>query len=257
MPLIMHSAPARRVSVPAGTILFADGFETGDLSFTQNSARWGGGKGTENVSVVSTYPYSGTYSARLRYVGTVTGGDGWSQLAFDLGASFSEVTIRFKWRIPENYAHRSDSPGNNKLFRIWPDDGVGGEDGYGYREKVGASLFRGASDSSSTLWGEWDDGASGITARGTPFTDFVSASDFGTWADIELYCKMPSAANAANGIIRVTKSGIVALNMTNVNNWGSGAARNFRYGYLMGWANSGFTNTTDFYIDDVSIVAAP
>lgn len=213
-------------------------------------ARWGRGTGSANATVQNAYAASGSKSARIRFT-TAAG-----QLAFDLGAHYREVTITFKWRVPENWKHRTTgSPTNNKMFRIWGDDG-GAQNGYDNTEKVGSSMWR-ENDFRSRISADYNNGGGMGELPGTNYSGFLTSADAGLWHDIEIYVKACSASGAADGVIRLKKNGVTIYNATNVNNWFSGKPHAYRHGYLMGWANTGYDEATDYYLDDISFTVVP
>jgi hypothetical protein len=59
----------------------------------------------------------------------------------------------------------------------------------------------------------------------------------------------------SNGIVQMWKDGVLVLSNTVLPWYDSTNQANYMtQGYLMGWANSGFTNTTNIYIDDFRII---
>lgn len=214
-----------------------------------STGRWGRGAGSVNASIQTAQPFTGTKSCRIQYAA----GTGYAgQAAFDLGAHYNEVRITMRLFIPSNWKHRymGSSATNNKIFRLWGDDGLGGQsNNYNSLEKVGASYWR-SNDFSSTLQIDWNSG-DGIGPKGGSFANFISTADLGKFMKIEIYCKQSSGLGIANGIIRVKKNDAIAMNLTNVNNWTTGQRHGYRYGYLLGWANTGFDELTAFYLDNI------
>ena len=118
-----------------GSPFFTDGFESGDLSRSENGFFWGGGKGSANVRSTTLWPRTGTHSAQFTFSGN--GGDinadAWAQL----GYAFPPVNPGEIWG--EYYIYFPDGSenggtfnryeslwpekiGGHKLFRIWGDD---------------------------------------------------------------------------------------------------------------------------------------
>jgi hypothetical protein len=63
------------------------------------------------------------------------------------------------------------------------------------------------------------------------------------------------AASSANndGVIQIWRDGVQIVSATNLPTYPSGGAGNYyNFGYLLGWANAGFAQATNVYIDDVT-----
>jgi hypothetical protein len=215
-----------------------------------------------NVTPQLVSRYGGTKSARFRYPAqAVDSGDANSELRFNLGGLYKEVTIEFDLLIPSNYQHRNEaSSDNNKFFRLW--GSTGANDGYDSPEKIGASLWptavAGTSNSVSSLQPDWNLNGQGVGPKGQFDDDFVNATDLGQWRRVKIYCKHATAANN-DGVLKIWKDGVLVSNNTAMQNYNASATDHaFQKGYLMGWSNSGFTNQTDFYIDNIKFfVASP
>ncbi len=251
-------------SAGGGALYFED-WENATVGASPDGRAWGGtggnwgdGKGSAYASVETTNPYAGSRSVRIRQIAENNGGS--CQLGFDLGASFREVTINYKLFWPTNFAIRASGGGyagpNNKFFRLWEDDGAGGDAGYSaYNGKLGASFYRMGSDSVAGLSPEgnpWN--TAGLMSQLDDPEQFITSADFGTWIDFEIYCKAAvSGAGGADGArIQVKKNGAVVFNYTGLENWVDGEPHAYRYGYLLGAANTGYAAQTDWYIDDIS-----
>lgn len=216
-------------------VIFMDDFSSGDLSKVQGSARWGG---TRDVTVVNQ-------SARFKFTGTSNpSGHAFSELRFDLGRLYPEVWVQFRLFIPANYKHRypNSAASNNKFIRLWPQN-------YDDLEKVGYSTWRSGSDYSS-LRADWNIGT-GIGPKGDNVANFITDADKGRWMTIRIHAKAASSSSQ-HGTLRFWKNGTLIINNSNtVNNYRTGGLNAFRYGYLLGWANSGFDEDTYLSIDNV------
>ena len=80
--------------------------------------------------------------------------------------------------------------------------------------------------------------------------DFITAEDLGKWMSIKIYANAPTDKHP--GTIRIYKNKYVLLDDTNIANVLPGT-QGWRYGYLLGWANSGFREDTAIYMDNVRI----
>jgi hypothetical protein len=213
------------------SVIFKDGFETGNLSFTSGGAKW---TDWPDVTVSTTQKRTGSYAAKFHF-------GNWAELRFDLGQLYSEVWISYSLYIPTNYTHRVGGDGpNNKFLRIWGND-------YADIEKVGYSTW--PSSGNSDLQADWDTGT-GIGPKGSGTSNFISAADKGKWMTVKIYIKSVTAS--AKGSMKLWKNGVLLIDDSNaVSNYTAGNAHAYRYGYLLGAANSGFADSTDLFIDDV------
>lgn len=224
-----------------GAVLFSDSFESGDLSKALSSAKWGG---AQYVSVSKDRATDGSASAKFTFIGNSNiNEDAFSELRFDLGKAVPEVWIQYQVYVPTNYQHRNASPGNNKILRLW---GVN----YDEQEKVGLSTW--PSGGYSMLQADWNTNGDGIGPKGNGARDFFSAADLGKWVTLKIQVKAPTASQ--NGTMRVWKNGaLVVDNNNNMNSYASSGIHAYRYGYIFGWSNSGFNETTTMYVDNVVI----
>ena len=160
--------------------------------------------------------------------------------------------MKYDLYIPSNYYHREDAPSaNNKAFvHLWTGEYSGGRGlGAGFEvqpDGAGGSIvdFHPFRPDSSHLRDPIRGGKG------------IELSDRGTW--VEFICQIKAASPANNdGIARVWKTpqgGTKKLifERTDVKLYNADG-NYFEHGYLLGWSNSGFTNTTTLYIDNVVI----
>lgn len=225
-------------------VIFSDDFESGTLGKTVGAAKWYPTK-TVSTAISSSNAASGKFSVALTYAGNPDpAGDASAQQAFDLGALYPDVWIQYKLFIPSNYVLRSVSPSNNKFFRIWPN-------AYEDRQKVGASTYP-KSDGTTLIRAEWSVAGGGLGTNGPWGANFITPSDNGKWITVKIHV---IAANPTNlGTINIWKNGVLVIeNSGTVNSDVTKEPYAYRYGYLQGWANTGFAETTVFNIDDVVI----
>lgn len=224
-------------------VIFSDNFGTGDLSYSESGFKW---TNRTRVEVVPENAYTGTHAARFRYPGSPDPEkDAWAELRFDLGAWYPELWIQYHLFIPENYVHRGESWSNNKFLRVWGTD-------YDDLEKVGFSLFWNG-EGGSDLNSEWNTGTGiGTKVHRTGAGDgFITDADRGEWIEIKVQL-IASGSEEQPGTIRLWKNDELVINHENmVKNYDPNAKHAYRYGYILGWANSGFTETTDLYVDNI------
>jgi hypothetical protein len=251
-----------------GQQLFTDGFETANMTHAENSITWAGGAYT---SITSAVARTGKYSLRFAYQ---AGSDSWTEQRFNLGKDYKELTVEWYAYYPNGidglgprFIHRNNPAqgDNNKLIRLWKGDPADGADGYGtFYVKVGAS-----SDLSSKVTGDESvyaeygtygggvgQGGSTGNGPGANADPLISDAQRGRWVAMKYHAKVASAANN-DGVIELWRDGIQLFSGTKMPMYpANGIGNAFNFGYLMGWANSGFDTTTYVYIDDVRISAS-
>jgi len=222
-------------------VLFKDSFESRNFLTAINGARW---LSQTEVTISSKVAKSGGYSAQFHFAGNPDlNADAWSEMRFDLGVQNKELWIKFDLYIPTNYVHRATGTAqtNNKLLRLWGTT-------YDDKGKVGFSMW--ANHGDSLLQGDWNSGG-GTGPKGNSLPNFISASDLGKWMTVKIYVKAP-ASDLIPGTMKLWKNGLLVIDDTNLlKDFYSGETNAFRYGYLLGWSASGFTEDTNLYIDNV------
>lgn len=265
-----QSLGACRVDVvgAAGTApLFEDGFESGNLSTTQSGFAWGDSQrtsivtmnGAANEQVWPTYvnvndgrdwtAKTGNNSLRFRY----PAGEPWAEQRFSLSTPKTDLWFRFWLRIPTNFTHGNS---NNKLFSLW-------QDGY-----------EAAGDGGSAFWNFWPAGGGdsyvtytytrgGYTgsisqAGDTSFIDVPS--DRGRWMQICFRCKVATTKSSDDGILQMWRRWSGETSWTqfhNITNADMGppdaGSPGWLNGYVMGWANNGYAELTEFLLDDFTV----
>lgn len=170
--------------------------------------------------------------------------DATAEARFDLNKEYTEVLIEFDLFVPLNYRHLmpSDKVANNKFLRLW-------QTNYSEGEQIGAGTL--VQDNNGTsiigtdhkLYPNW-----GISTGVKQARNFITADDLGKWISIKIYASAPTDQHP--GSIRIYKNKYLLLDDTNIANILPGT-QGWRYGYLLGWANSGFREDTIFYMDNV------
>ena len=75
-------------------------------------------------------------------------------------------------------------------------------------------------------------------------------TDLGQWIEWIVRYKVAGPTND-NGILQMWKNGVLVVDVDSIPNYSSLGNNYYERGYLMGWANSGFDETTIFYIDNI------
>lgn len=244
---------------------FTDNFDNCVLDRTGNTLgfKWGGASGGdgEDPVVTNQFARSGSCSLKFTFVGGAAGDDAWSEQRFSFGKKLSEVYIQWYQYFPSGYdarplgprfAHRNDTgPDNNKLLRLWDDDYSN------YRVKVGMSTLP-TSGGDSQIFPEFGTNKSGVGQNGAR-ADLQGITDArrGRWVRIQVHVRLASVFNN-DGIIEMWVDGVKTFTNTTLPLYPTGGVGNYlRNGYLMGWANSGFTSTSVTFIDDITISGVP
>lgn len=219
-------------------VIAEDDFESGSASRI-----WGS---MADATVAQLPSHTGRSGNALRFLfkGVASDKDSWAEARFDLGREYTQLTIEFDLFVPSNYVHRkpSDNTDNNKFFRLW-------RVSYDDVEKLGASMLGQSTTGNSTIGSDYRVFADwGQSTAVKNATGFITADDRGKWMAVRIDIK--AATDTTLGSIKIYKNGKVHLDDATIKNHVAGT-QGYRYGYLLGWANSGFNEDTIMYIDNV------
>lgn len=243
---ILSAAVVGSITTAQAATIFSDGFESGLLSrIVQNLAVWQ--TPTNTVSVSNERSYSGSYSLKFTYDAVPLGGDDFAEERITLPQK-SEYWFNYKLYIPSNYVHRSDGPSNNKFLAVYSNPY--GTPGF----QVNFTTEPNGSGGSRLVVHYYNMGH-----EATPFevvSNFITDPDKGKWMDLIVQVKVPTSASSSDGVMKMWKNGQQVVNVTNLNAWGD--TQNYiNEAYFLGWSNSGFSETTSLFIDDVQISDTP
>ncbi len=267
----------------SANLLFEDDFATGDLSKANSYFRWGrsgavarSGEGSDRIVRVTGPNGSAVNAIRFEYMGLNTSARQddkyWKEERFHLTNSLSEsrnesgagstaypeVWISYWLRVPDNYAHGPNSPSNNKGFvTLWKNQ---------YMGPVGSAIDWWHTGSGRSRIGAWI-GENGVNPGNLDEPSFIRAdhrvgtsrqayaflpTENGKWVHVAVGMRISSNGTSRNGFIQVYKNGERVIAWENLNNWNSNASlQGYDRGYLLGWHNSGYTQTTTFYLTGV------
>jgi hypothetical protein len=251
--------------------LLIESFESGDMSVpNEYEFAWGSNNRTSvvtsdsvvynnreiNVAIPSGRDWNakhGDHSLRFRY----QAGANMAEQRFNLGPALEELWMQYWIRVPINYYHPQSPPTNHKFLAIWMD---------GYSQKGdGATViweFWGNSDGSSRLAVSFNEGAAGGSEGHQQHQEFVSPADQGRWMEITIHLKASSDNSTRDGIIEMWRRWEnepaserklfhqrtdVLLSRPNSGPQGWNA------GYFMGWANSPYSQDTEWLLDHITI----
>jgi len=232
-------------------VKFEDNFESGDLSKTTNGYRW-----KSSTKVSSDIAPSGEYSIKFTFNGKPAG-DASSEQRIVFGENMTDLYVEFYIYYPDGteglgakFHHRDDDgPDNNKFFRVWDDD---------YRKynvKYGFSSEPRFSPDKSIIFPEYARNVSGMSKKGMSYSrSGIGDAELGKWHKMNIRISVDTGKGA---VIKLWKDDSLLVDNT-VSNYPDGGVGNYlRNAYFLGWANSGFSQTTNIYIDDVRISDRP
>ena len=237
--------------------LFYDNFESGNFSHKESEFGWNGtnaGSG-DALSVSTDIAHSGTHSVKFTFGGGPAGADAWSELRYILGKNMTEVYVQWYQYFPNGteglgprWYHRSDGPSNNKLFKLWADN----YSGYTVMTGISSEPLAGGDSTFYTDYGTNQTGGNGNFGKATDRVGLTNKLR-GRWVKFQYHVKTASSANN-DGVLQMWVDDVLTVNNTTLNLYPlDGVGNYFRNGYMMGWSNSGFAQTTNTYVDDVTI----
>ena len=250
---VTGSTPA---PIPTGSLLFQDGFDNGAKT-NANGFLWSPGK---NVNISNARAFSGSHSLEFVYEADPVGSDSHSEQRFDFGRYLKEVWIEYMIYVPSNFAHRNDLPNNNKFLMLWKDN-------YGSLQgswQIGMEYTR-QDDTRSFLRflsSRWDynyvasNGPWPIAPASSVPLIGPSTIRPGECNKVQFHTRAASSRTSEDGVVEIH------INGTMLFSYYRGRFHNFdpavgdaalRQGYLMGWANSGYSQETRFYVDDFRV----
>ena len=254
--IVLLTAPEKGITAP----IMTDSFESGGLSHTENGFVW---YSSGRTSVSSDISHTGSHSLKFAFEGKAYDLDASAEQRFDLGAAYPDVWIQFYIYYPDGsegigprYILRSE--GNNKFLRLWGSSPNRRDKGLATVE-VGASTWT-ISNQYAKLGSEYASWFNGVSVKhmgqyNTPSYEFVTSSTIGTWIKVKYHAKVASPANN-DGVIQIWVNDVLKTDLHTLETYpGNGYLNGYTAGYLLGWANTGFDENTNIYIDDVEISA--
>jgi hypothetical protein len=237
-------------SPPPGTSepAFFDDFERGKLG----PSVAGYGHGSSNISVSSDNSHSGKYSLKFVFGPDAPGEDSWAEHRFHFGEQLSSVWIEYQLFVPSNYYHRNDDgTDNNKFFRLWASGQkfsltveTNVEPDRPGESRLRRFLSESGGRSGGPIGTSW---APQVIGRQSPIRP-------GQWHQIRIHWHSSTNGSQKDGRAEVSVNGelIQSLDWDFWNRSGQPKTYVDR-GYLLGWSNSGFSERTEFFIDDFAV----
>ncbi|WMS86195.1 heparin lyase I family protein [Pleionea litopenaei] len=227
--------------------LFNDGFESGSLNNSSNGVSYVSSK---NISVTQEKAKDGSYAMKFSYPAAPLGTDSFSEQRVKYPQT-NELWIKYDLYIPDNYYHRMDGASNNKFLAVFKTD---------YRSpgfQVNWSLQPNGSGGSSLSIHRYHNGQLQRAFEPSGGANLITPSDRGTWMTIMAQIKVPSSESANDGVMKMWKNGVLVCNETALNMYGGNGENYTDELYILGWANSGYTEATYFYVDNLLINNEP
>lgn len=217
---------------------------------------WIPGNGN-NIPVISnTRAFSGLRSLKVPYAATASGGAN-AEVEVAFGGNYREVICEYYIYTPANYLHRNvnSSSYNNKQFRLFSSQG------YTTSEKVGMTTEPNGGGSTSYIFSEWDPDGTGVTQLGTPYATWINPTWLGQWMYVKWRVRAPTAKGSGRGILQAWQGtspvdAVMRLNETPDNFIGS-EPHTYAQCKLMGTADSGFAQLTEFNLDLITFTLIP
>ncbi len=259
----------------SAAVLFSDSFESGDLSAKNEFFQWGT---PTRVHVRTDVARTGTHAAMFRFDGTpnvAAGNDAFAELRFKFPTPRTELWLSYYIRLPANYYHRAPvGPANNKFLFLWsksyrdPGNRLGLQLGLDRVWDRAAKRWITHTGNSVLSWIAYTRNTQVLPAtHDAPGHRAVALmvdreTDLNTWMRVLVHWRRASGPGALDGVVEVYKTvngrTTTVLQQRAVQTWGPDTGGDPAYnfltdGYLLGWANSGFSERTDIAIDDVEL----
>ncbi|WP_168118645.1 heparin lyase I family protein [Paenibacillus sp. HB172176] len=260
-------------------VYFQDDFETGDSSTIMDGFGWQNGDDGlgylgPNVEISDDIAHSGDYSMRFTFVGKPSGEDSMAEQRFDFGEDLDEVWFQWYQYYPDGnelqnigtdlgprWYHRDDPIGtdNNKLFRL------GTRDNNNLINSIFGYSTDPVGDGDSTVGMKFRSDGKAIGEYGRSSINggiLQDESTRGRWVEYVMHYKTASGWQQGDGVSEMWVDGMQIHDHHDLNAWPTTNAADtalniLNHGYIMGWSNSGFDETSYTYMDDFTISATP
>lgn len=219
------------------TPFFADDFESGDFAKGNDRFRWSEPNKTKVDNAVA---HSGAYSLRFRYPGSDLGADAMAEQRFELEGEPRELWVEWWVYLPPNWTLRDDSgPSNNKLFAVW------NEVYSGDNVMVVAEYHRADESTAYTAVVSRNHMRSPSLVAAPVFT----AAQRGQWTRLRMHLRSATSETSLDGLFETLRDS--TLTTRYLGELWSPNGKTWKQGYFLGWANTGFTEETHIFVDDV------
>jgi len=249
----------------SGNTLFTDDFESYSVGSSvsgqgANGFRWGNPLYTH---VSNDIAHSGSRSLKFSYGPTEPDGSShwWSEQGFNFGQNLREVWLEYYMYFPDGtegigsaaYRHMAGSSShNNKFLALWADTYQGeplaifqlwSTSSPSYNSTINLGRTEGGGADSDLI----------LYPRTNNSGTFVGSSDRGRWIQTRVHIRVADMGSS-NGTFRLWKDGQLLINIQNDPFYDTAGTHNYlRNGYLMGYDNGRFAQTTFIYIDSFKV----
>ena len=250
--------PPPVVTPPTTNVLFYDDFSSMDLKKSMNGIFWSSsnaGSGDKLPVITRECLYRGKPSLKFTFGGGPLTDAAWCEQRLKL-PNLAEFWMQFYRYYPNGiespslgpkWVHRKGIIGeNNKFVVFWS----GPYQGYG--TTIGISTW---ANSGRDVFYPTIGSNQGLEAgqHGLPSVAPQDDSTLGRWVKINIHCKTATAMNN-DGILQMWEDDVIKMDNKALPIYPKDGLLNaFTEGYLMGYANSGFDQTTYCYWADVKI----
>lgn len=260
--IVVTAAPPPPPPPPPGdslVVIFQDDFESGNLSRTSPDFRWGASNGEPGATprVATDIARSGSNSLKFIYLGNPNlADDAWSEQRFLFPNPLTEVYLEWYQFFPmgtegvgPKFVYRNaDGSDNNKFAVMWDED----YNNYKIFASFEMEINSGPDPKVVTKYGKTGTGVGNFGSG--QWMPGITDAYRGRWVRFMMRVKAATAANN-DGVIELWADGVKVVSNTTLPLYPTGGVGNYlRNGYLMGWANTGFDQTTYVYIDDVRLM---
>jgi len=231
--------------------VLTDSFESGDLT-SPSAGSWGAqGEGSgDSIDVSNDTARTGNYSLKFVFAGG--SGDAYAEQGFSFETTATTVYASFYVFWPSNYVHRDDEPSNNKFLMVWGPPGQTGSFFYDLELEITEMHPKTAGNGSVNTCAV----SSASTIRPATWGHVAIPENLNTWE--HYYVEMKQDSGSGDGFFRVYVDDVLRYEKEDITSVGAPCSPGyFNSGYLFGWANSGFTNDTVVYVDDVHFTDTP
>lgn len=232
-------------------LTFSDGFESGNLSHSQDGIHFGGVAGDYGGPKISSEkPKDGKYSVKFTFKGYPDNQiEAGSKLQYDFDQHLNDIWIQFDVFFPTNWVPRErNAKAHNKTVMLWSN--IYTDNNYGSWESWNAVDWP-----TGTMSYKWGGGSQYIEPPYFQYPD--PKKDLGRWMNMIFHLKFSDTANSNNGIYQIWKDGVLGMDKRYKDNYmrdGTGGANHL---YLFGPADMGFLVDTVIYMDNLVISTEP
>lgn len=247
-----------RTRIASPEFIFTDDFEG-----VEDGTFWGSGTRTAyGVTATQDVGYAGGKVMSMDYQAAVVDADSSSEKRF-VFPDCVQLEMAYKFYTPLNFIHRA--PGNNKLFALWSGAYGVTPSNISILSEYNKSTVGQAGSHPDLYLGE-DGNNYGHSSYFDQSGDRIFLEGDGAWHDMHVYVEL-AGQEGEFGKVEIWLDDKLIIS----NEWlldiqsdagGIPSSQHIAYstrgnflnqGYLFGWANSGFSDATTFYVDDFSL----